>query len=119
MRIIYFAAETSLWPGQLHLSRNRQGAAQERILCLFLVFGACPSRGDDCKPHRSGPSDGRGGFLSSIRFKDPLVPQGALEKELGDLTQNAGQCVPNLGPKRLAAVPPRGERSGLGPGGER
>ena len=39
------------------------------------------------------------------------MPQGALEKELGDLTQNAGQCVPNLGPKRLAAVPPRGERS--------
>ena len=96
-----------------------KGQRRRRILRLFLVFGACPSRGDDCKPHRSGPSDGRGGFLSSIRFKDPLVPQGALEKELGDLTQNAGQCVPNLGPKRLAAVPPRGERSGLGPGGER
>ena len=86
---------------------------------LIFVLAPVSSRGDDCKPHRSGPSDGRGGFLSAIRFKDPLVPQGALEKELGDLTENAGQCVPNLGPKRLAAVPPRGERSGLGPGGER
>ena len=89
-----------------------KGQRRRRILCLFLVFGACPSRGDDCKPHRSGPSDGRGGFLSSIRFKDPLVPQGALEKELGGFYSKRGPIRAESGAKLLAAVPPRGERSG-------
>ena len=76
-----------------------KGQRRRCILCLFLVFGACPSRGDDCKPHRSGPSDGRGGFLSSIRFKDPLVPQGALEKELGGFYSKRGPIRAKFGAK--------------------
>ena len=80
----------------------------------MLIFGLwrLSSRGDDCKPHRSGPSDGRGGFLSSIRFKDPLVPQGALEKELGGFDCKRGPMRAEFGRNFWRRGSPPGERSG-------
>ena len=54
----------------------------------------------------------RHGSLSSGRFKDPLVRQGALEEELGGSDRKRGPIRAESGAKLLAAVPPRGERSG-------
>ena len=86
---------------------------------LIFGFGACPVA--VMTVSHTDPDHQMDGaafcLLSGSRTR--LCREERSRRNWGDFAENAGQCVPNLGPKRLAAVPPRGERSGLGPGGER